>query len=193
MRVENIKSNNYNVQPAFGRVIKTRFFEVLPDNSAAQIQEHDLIKSLCKRLTYHLGCVYRNRKDRLHDLPAMLAKADKDYAYEPSIRRIFNFNRPYDNCFYLITGPDAVSLEHGARAATGSKKNANIIENHWKLVRDSSKRLCDENKEELALNVFLRKGKHPKTQEECFLFRTAKFIQERFMHFPYRLRGENLK
>lgn len=88
MRVENVKSNNYNFQPAFGRVIKTRFFEVLPNNTAAQIQDQELIRSLCKRLTYHLGCVYRNRKDRVHDLPALLSKMDSDYAYEPSIRRI---------------------------------------------------------------------------------------------------------
>lgn len=191
MRIDSV--NTYNPQPNFGHVIKTRFFEVLPDNSATQIQSPEMVKSLYKRLSYHLGNVCRQKKNRIHGLPEVLSKVDSDYAFEPSLRRIFNFNRPYDSCVYLITGKDALSLNSIARTLTGSKKNSEIIEQHWKLVRDNTKRLKDENSEELALNIFLKRGQHPKTGEECFLYRTAQFIQERLMHFPHRLRGENLK
>ena len=75
MRVDSI--NSYNSQPQFGHVIKTRFFEVLPDKSKTQIQDVDTIKTLCKRLTYHLGCPHRTRKDRIHGLGEK--KTKKEY------------------------------------------------------------------------------------------------------------------
>lgn len=182
-----------NNQPSFGHVIKTRFFEVMPGGAKSQIQDVDTIKSLCKRLTYHLGCPHRNRKDRISVLGEVLTKADDDFACDASIRHIFNFNRPYDSCLYLITGQDAVSLNRFARETDSVNRKKDIMQNHWKLVRDGNRRLKDENSEELALNIFLRRGKHPKTQEDCFFFRAAEFIQERLMHFPYRLRGANLE
>lgn len=180
-------------RPSFGHVIKTRFFEVRPDGAKAQIQDVDTIKSLCKRLTYHLGCPYMNRKGRIGALGEILTKADDDFARDTSIRRIFNFNRPYDRCLYLITGQDAVSLNRFARETDSVNRKKQIMQNHWNFVRDSQRRLKDENSEEMALNVFLRRGKNPETQEDCFFFRAAEFIQERLMHFPHRLRGANLE
>lgn len=191
MRVDSVNRNN--IQPTFGHVIKTRFFEVLADGSKSQIQDIEIIKPLCKRLTYHLGCIHRMRSDRIDSLPQVLSKKDKDYAFDTSIRRLFNFNRPYDRCLYLITGQDAVSLNRFARTVSGHNKNSQIMEKHWELVRDGQRRLRDEKTNELALNVFLKRGKNQKTGEECFFFRAAEFIQERLMHFPHRLRGANLE
>lgn len=198
MRVDCV--NTYNQIPVdkrnqqnFGHVIKTRFFEVLPDGAKTQIQDIDTIKSLCKRLTYHLSSLHSPRKGRLDKVPEFFAKVDNDYAKNPLIRRIFNFNKPYDHCFYLITGKDAAALENFARTTESHNRKSKIIENHWKLVRDSGKRMYDESFEELALNIFLARGKHPKTQNDCFFFRGFKLVQERLMHFPHRLRGENLK
>lgn len=184
MRVDSINNNS---QPQFGHVIKTRFFEVLPDKSKTQIQDVDTIKTLCKRLTYHLGCPYRNRNDRIHGLGEMLTRNDNDFAHDTSLRRIFNFNRPYDRCVYLITGQDAVSLNRFARETDSVNRKKQIMESHWKLVRDGERRLKDKNSNELALNVFLRRG------DKGFFFRAAEFVQERLMHFPYRLRGANLE
>lgn len=194
MRVEGVNSiTQSKSQPSFGHVIKTRFFEVLPDNSKAQIQEIPLIKSLTKRLTYHLSCLYRERKDRIDKLSEFLSKVDSDYAFEPMIRRIFNLNRPYDNCVYLITGQDAVSLNQFARTSTGLDKKSQLIKQHWQLIRNQERRLQDKDGQELALNIFLRAGKNSKTGENCYFLKDVVLVNERYMHFPYRARNENLK
>lgn len=193
MRVESIQSNQYKSQPNFGHVIKTRFFEVLPDTTKAQIQDTETVKFLTTRLKYHLSCLYRQKKGRIDSLSQFLSKADKDYAFEPELRRIYNFNRPYDSCVYLITGKDAVSLNNFARTSSVPNKKSELIEEHWKLVRNQQRRLQDKDGQELALNVFLRKGKNSETGKEGYFFRGLDLICEKFMHFPYRMRGANLE
>lgn len=212
MRVETIQQNRCRVarenfeirqgvecqrtasnQPSFGHVIKTRFFEVLPDASKAQIQDAQTVKSLTTRLKYHLSCLHRQKNDRIGEVSQFLSKVDSDYAFEPTLRRIYNFNRPYDSCVYLITGKDAVSLDNFARTSSAPNKKSELIEQHWKLVRNQQRRLQDKDGQELALNVFLRKGKNSKTGEDGYFFKGLGLVFEKYMYFPYRMRGANLE
>jgi len=141
MQVNSVNSYSYNMsvnkqQPTFGRVIKSRFFEVMPDGSKKQIQDIDTLKQLCKRLTYHLSEPWKEKKNRIGFLSKFLKKVDSDYDKTPIVRRIFNFNRPKDHCFYLITGDDVNRLNWTAFVENGADKKNKIIEHHWKVVRD---------------------------------------------------------
>ncbi|MCM1010298.1 MAG: hypothetical protein NC390_05430 [Fusobacterium sp.] len=191
MRVDSVNRNN--IPPTFGHIIKTRFFEVLPDSSKVQIQDMDEVKTVCKRLCYHLSQPQKTKKNRLDVIPQFLSKYDNDYAATPLVRRMFNFNRAYDRCVYLFTGKDAVSIAEKARVDNHSAKKRQIIEHQWGLVRDSKRRLQDSNSEELALNIFLRPKVDEKTGEKVYFFKQMQLIQERLMHFPHRLRGANLE
>ena len=81
-------------QPNFGRVIKSRFFEVMPDGKKRQVQDVDLINGFCKRLTYHLSEPWKEKKNRLPAISRFLKSVDSDYATMPLVRRILNLNRP---------------------------------------------------------------------------------------------------
>ena len=188
--------NNYSQQPRqqnFGRVIKSRFFEVMPDGKKRQIQDMDTIKTLCGRLTYHLSEPWKEKKNRLNYLPETLKQIDSDYEKLPIIRRVFNFNRPKDHCFYLITGSDAASINRSAFIESGVDKKSKIINQHWKQVRDNSKRLYDVAKKELALNIYLKKCINPKTKKEQMYLSGVELIREEKLQFPYRLPGEDLR
>ena len=197
MQVNSVSVNNQNrisvSQPQFGRIIKSRFFEVMSDGSKKQIQDMDTIKTLCGRLTYHLSEPWKEKKNRLNKLPEFLRKVDSDYERMPIVRRIFNFNRAKDHCFYLITGQDAASLNWKAFVEKGADKKNKIINHHWRLVRDNSKRLYDSNKKELALNIYLKKCFNPKTKKEQMYLSDVELMREEKLQFPYRLPGEDIK
>lgn len=203
MRINGLNSVNYTPsagqnrqEPAFGHVIKTRFFEVLPDGSKAQVQDKDLLKELAKRLAFHLTLPERQKKGRLPQVAKFLGDFDGDYQGMPLVRRIFNFNRYYDNCFYLITGKDADTIDAFAQTYHGADKKSRIIDKHWEMVRDKKLRIKDEDSEELALNIYLSRGEvNPKTGKPQYFISQSKglnIVKERLMHFPYRARNENL-
>ena len=197
MQVTSVSVYNQNNlsanQPNFGRVIKSRFFEVMPDGKKRQVQDVDLINGFCKRLTYHLSEPWKEKKKRLSSIPEFLKSVDSDYATMPLVRRILNLNRPKDHCFYLITGNDVASLNRTAFIENGKDKKSKIIQHHWKLVRDNSKRLFDDDKKELALNIYLQKRFDPKSKKEQMYLSGMELMREEKLQFPYRLPGEDLR
>lgn len=197
MQVNSVSVNNQNRistnQPQFGRVIKSRFFELMPDGSKKQIQDINTIKTLCGRLTYHLSEPWKYKKNRAQILPDFLRKIDYDYSIMPTVRRIFNFNKPKDHCFYLITGNDAASLNRTAFIEKGADKKKKIIERHWQLVRDNQKRLYDKENKELSLNIYLKNCFNPKTKKDQMYLNGIELIREEKLQFPYRFPGEDLK
>ncbi len=181
-----------NSRQNFGHVIKTRFFEVLPDNSKAQIQDIGLIKKLCRRLSYHLCEPWKEKKNRITGLVDYLRTVDSDYARMPLVRRVINSNRQKDYCFYLITGDDAAVIEKFASTIKSPDKRSQLIERQWELVRDSKRRIYNRKSDEVALNIYLVNKTNPKSKKEQFYFRGIEMTLEKFFHYPYRVKGGNL-
>lgn len=187
-----------NQQPAqkqnFGRVIKTRFFKLMPDGTKSQIQDKDTLTFLCGRLCYHLRHPEGKNEKPFNWIPQALTKWDSDFKTLNNLRRIFNYNKSYDHCMYLITGRDAVDIENVARnfQGNGNDRKAMVIEKHWQKIRNNALRLQDDNQNELSLNIILRPFLNSKTQEENYSIKEMNLVQEKYMQFPYRRRGENL-
>ncbi len=200
MRIENVnltfgnQINQRNSKQNFGSVIKTRFFEKCADNTWAQIQDVDTIQFLAKRMIHHLSEPWKNKKNRCEALGDSLRAADGDFRVMPCVRRIFNFNRWYDHCLYFITGKDSAALNWSAfTIKEGKNKKSQIIERHWELVRDNSKRIYNNQKEEVAWNIYFEKLKNPKSGDFDYYYCGNQFMLEKYLHFPYRLRNGKLK
>jgi len=191
MQVNGVSANQASGQN-FGHVIKTRFFVVQPDRTKVQIQHQDTIKFLAKRLCFHLTQPEKAKKGRIDRVSRELGEFDKHYKAFPVLRRIMNFNRSYDNCFYLLTGWDAETINCFAHTLEKQNKKANIINKHWEAVRDNSRRIIDMDGDELSLNIYFDYRRNSKTGENAFFLNSLNVVKEKFMQFPYRGRNENL-
>ncbi len=194
MRINGLTTGNISAQgqprkksePNFGRVIKARFFEVLPDKSKTQIQDVDVIKKLCRRLSYHLCEPWKEKKNRITGLVDFLRDVDSDYARMPIVRRVIDSSRPKDHHFYLITGDDAAVIEQAASTIKTPDKRSQLLERQWNFVRDLKRRIYNRKSDEIALNIYLVNKTNPKTKKEQFYFRGIDMTLEKFFHYPYR-------
>ena len=183
-----IQNKNSNVN--FGAVIKTRFFQKVSEDTWKQIQDVDDIEFLAKRMVYHISDPWKNKKNRCNVIGDSLRAADRDFRTMPCVRKILNLNRWYDHCLYFITGNDAASINWSAFTLKENKtKKKQIIERHWELVRDNSKRIYNDNKEEISWNIYFEKRQNSKTNKEEYYFCGTQFMKEKFLNFPYRLRN----
>lgn len=191
MQVNSVSVNNNSGQN-FGQVIKTRFFVIQPNKTKSQIQNRETIEFLSKRLCFHLSHPEKAEKGKIERISKEFGEIDTHYKKLPLVRRVMNFKKAYDNSFYLITAWDAESINCVAHTFNKENKKANIMKRHWDAVKDHSRRIMNEDGDELSLNIYLNYRPNSKTGEYTYYFDSLNVIEEKKMQFPYRGRNENL-